>query len=212
MRSWKQYNEENNRRDALMADFFEEFCDEWPAILESEVKPAVEALGNNKSLRTDKKLIEWFLATGIVCQNPKMNMPSTTQNKSMAYRFEMFSVHSNPQKKHTKECNNCIIVLTSHASIVIFKDLEKRLLSYMAWEIPNVQAGFWKCRVTRDHIVNICWLMKHTRDFQKKANLCFIDKQTLCGPEKVVHSKRNGCASTLDRLDARPILWTRSHC
>ena len=45
----------------------------------------------------------------------------------------------------------------------------------MSWEIPDVQAGFWRGRGTRDQIVNIHWIMEKARDFQKNIYFCFID-------------------------------------
>ena len=42
-------------------------------------------------------------------------------------------------------------------------------------EIPDVQAGFRKRRGTRDQIVNIRWIMKKAREFQKNIYFCFID-------------------------------------
>ena len=41
----------------------------------------------------------------------------------------------------------------------------------MNCELPYVQAGFRKGN--RDHIANICWIIKKAREFQK--NICFID-------------------------------------
>ena len=38
-----------------------------------------------------------------------------------------------------------------------------------------LQAGFRKGRGTRDQIVNICWIIKKTRQFQKNIYFCFID-------------------------------------
>lgn len=38
----------------------------------------------------------------------------------------------------------------------------------MEWEMPDVQAEFGKQRGDRNQISNICWLLKHIRDFQKK--------------------------------------------
>ena len=40
-------------------------------------------------------------------------------------------------------------------------------------EIQDSQAGFRKCRGTRDQIANICWIIEKAREFQK--NFCFID-------------------------------------
>ena len=43
----------------------------------------------------------------------------------------------------------------------------------MKQELPEVQAGFRKCRETWDQIANISWIIEKAREFQK--NICFID-------------------------------------
>ena len=45
----------------------------------------------------------------------------------------------------------------------------------MNHELPDIQAGFRKSRVTRDQIANICWIIKKAREFQKSIYFCFID-------------------------------------
>ena len=45
----------------------------------------------------------------------------------------------------------------------------------MNGELPNVQAGFRKGRITRDQIANIHWIIEKVREFQKNIYLCFID-------------------------------------
>ena len=45
----------------------------------------------------------------------------------------------------------------------------------MNHELPDVQAGFRKGRGTRDQIVNIHWIIKKAREFQKNTYFCFID-------------------------------------
>ena len=45
----------------------------------------------------------------------------------------------------------------------------------MNHELPDVQAGFGKGRGTRDQIVNIHWIIKKSREFQKNIYFCFID-------------------------------------
>ena len=42
-------------------------------------------------------------------------------------------------------------------------------------ELPDIQAGFRKCRGTRDQIVNIYWNIEKAREFQKNIYFCFID-------------------------------------
>ena len=73
-----------------------------------------------------------------------------------------------PKKDNAKECSNYYtIALISHASKAMLKTLQARLQQYMNQELPDVQAGFRKGRGTRDQIVNICWMVKKTREFQK---------------------------------------------
>jgi len=57
----------------------------------------------------------------------------------------------------------------------MLKILQARLQQYVNRELPDVQAGFQKGRGTRDQIVNICWIMKKAREFQKNIYFCFID-------------------------------------
>ena len=47
----------------------------------------------------------------------------------------------------------------------MLKILQNRLQHYVNWEFPDVQAGFWRGRGTRDQIVNIRWIMEKERDF-----------------------------------------------
>ena len=57
----------------------------------------------------------------------------------------------------------------------MLKILQARLQQYMNHELPDVQAGFRKGRGTRDQIVNIRWIIKKAREFQKNIYFCFID-------------------------------------
>ena len=80
------------------------------------------------------------------------------------------------KKGNAKECSNChTIALISHARKVMLKILQTRLQQYTDHESPDVQAGFRKRRGTRDQIVNICWIIKKAREFQKNICFCFID-------------------------------------
>ena len=42
-------------------------------------------------------------------------------------------------------------------------------------EFPDVQAGFWKGRGTRDQIANIHWIIEKAKEFRKNIYFCFID-------------------------------------
>ena len=70
-----------------------------------------------------------------------------------------------PKKGNAKECSNyCTIALISHASKVMLKILQARLQQYVNRELPDVQAGFWKGRGTRDQIANIRWIMEKAKE------------------------------------------------
>ena len=45
----------------------------------------------------------------------------------------------------------------------------------MNLELPDIQAGFRKCRGTRDQIANIRWIIEKASEFQKNIYFCFID-------------------------------------
>ena len=80
------------------------------------------------------------------------------------------------KKGNAKECSNyCTITLISHASKIMLKILQDRLLQFVNHELPDVQAGFRKGRGTRHQIANICWIIKKAREFQKNIYFCFVD-------------------------------------
>ena len=82
-------------------------------------------------------------------------MLANLENSVVATGLEKVSFHFNAQK-----CSNYhTIALISHASKVMLKILQDRLLQYMNREPPDVQAGFRKGRGTRDQIANICWII-----------------------------------------------------
>ena len=81
-----------------------------------------------------------------------------------------------PKKGNAKECSNyCTITLISHISKVMLKILQVRLQQYVNRELPNVQAGFRKCRGIRDQVANIRWITEKAREFQKNIYFCFTD-------------------------------------
>ena len=81
-----------------------------------------------------------------------------------------------PKKGNAKECSNYhTIALISHTSKVMLKILQARLQQYVNHEIQDVQVEFRKGRGTRDQIVNIHWVIKKVKEFQKNIYFCFID-------------------------------------
>ena len=99
-------------------------------------------------------------------------MPANLENSAVATGLEKVSFHSNPN-----ECSNYhTIALISQASKLMFKIFQARLQQYVNHEHPVVQAGFRKCRRTRDQIANIYWIMEKAREFQKNIYFCFIEQ------------------------------------
>ena len=67
---------------------------------------------------------------------------------------------------------------------VMCKILQDRLQRYVNHELPDVQAGFWKGRGTRDQIANTHRIIEEKREFQKNIYFCFIDyAKPLCGSQ-----------------------------
>ena len=57
----------------------------------------------------------------------------------------------------------------------MLKILQARLQQYVNRELPDVQAGFRKGRITRDQIANIRLIIEKAREVQKNIYFCFID-------------------------------------
>ena len=60
----------------------------------------------------------------------------------------------------------------------MLKILQARFQQYVNQELPHVHTGFRKGREASNQIVNIHWIIKKARGFQK--NICFID-YAYCG-------------------------------
>ena len=104
-------------------------------------------------------------------------MPANLENSAVATGLEKVSFHSNPKEN---KCQRMLklyhtIALISYASKVMLKILQARLQQYVNHELPDVQAGFWKGRRTRDQIANIWQIIEKAREFQKNVYFCFID-------------------------------------
>ena len=60
-------------------------------------------------------------------------------------------------------------------NVVLLSGVQPQLNQLYIHIYPDVQAGFRKGRGTRDQIVNIRWIIKKAREFQKNIYFCFID-------------------------------------
>ena len=56
----------------------------------------------------------------------------------------------------------------------MLKILQARLQKYVNHEFPDDQAGFRKCRGTRDQIANILWIIKKQESSRKTSTYAFL--------------------------------------
>jgi len=103
-------------------------------------------------------------------------MPAISENSTVATGRENISFPSSPKEKQCqrmcKLTHNCTPLTFSK---IILKIFQARLQQSVNHEFPDIQAGFWKDRGTRDQIANICWIIDKAREFQKNIYFCFID-------------------------------------
>ena len=98
-------------------------------------------------------------------------MPANLENSAVTTGLEKVSFHSNPKERQCKECSKyCTIACISHASQVILRILQARLLQYVNRELPDVQAGFRKGRGTRGQIASIHWIIEKARESRKTSS------------------------------------------
>ena len=94
---------------------------------------------------------------------------------------------------------------TQYASKVILKILQAKLQQSTNYELSEVQAGFRKGSGTRDPTANIRWIIRKTREFQKKhlLLLCWLCQSLWpCGSQQTgKFFKRWECQNTL------PAFW-----
>ena len=175
---WQEYTEEVYRKDLHDPD---NHCGVIthlePDILECEVKWALGSITTNKASGGIGIAVELFQ---ILKDDAVKELHSTFQQilktQQWLQDWKMSVFIPIPKKGNFKECSNyCTMAFTSHASKTMFKILQTRLQQYVNHEIPQVQAGFRKCRGTRDQIPNTCWIIEKARKFQENIYFCFID-------------------------------------
>ena len=147
------------------------------------------------------------------CESGALNMPSNLDNSAVATGLEKVSFHSNPKER---QCQRMFKLLHNWTHLtrskVMLKILQARLQQYMNHECPDIQAGFRKCKGTRDQIASIRWIMEKAREFQKNIDFCFIDyaKAFDCvDHNKLENSERDGNTRPPDLPLEKPICRSR---
>ena len=160
-KKWQEYTEERYKKDLHNPDNHDDVTTDPHLeldILECEVRWALGSITTNKASRSDGIPVELFQ----ILKDDAVKVPHSicqqiwkTQIWPQDWKRSVFIPI--PKKGNAKECSNYrTIALISHASKVMLKILQARLQQYMNCELPDVQAGFWKGRGTRDQIAHIC--------------------------------------------------------
>ena len=174
---WQEYTElykkdlhDSNNQDGMITHL-------EPDILECEVKWALESITMNKASGDDGIPVKLFQTLEdnavkvlhLICKFGKLSSGHRTGKLKKSVFIPI------PKKGNAKECSNYhTIALISHASKVMINILQARFQQYVNCELPNVQPGFRKSRGTRDQIINIRWIIKKAREFQKNIYFCFL--------------------------------------
>ena len=102
-------------------------------------------------------------------------MPANLENSVVTLDWKRSVFIPIPKLGSARECSDYyMVVLISHAIKVMLKILEARLQQYLNRDLPDIQAGFRKSKVTRDQTANICWIIKKNQR-NSKNDICFID-------------------------------------
>ena len=152
---WQEYTEELYKKNLHEPDNHDGVITHLePDYLGCEIKWALGSITMNKASGCDGIPVELFQ---ILKDDAVKVLHSTwqqiwkTQQWPEGWKRSIFI--SIPKKGNAKECSNyCTIALISHTSKVMLK---ARLQQYMKHELPDVQAGFRRGRVTRDQITSV---------------------------------------------------------
>ena len=142
-----------------------------PDILECEVKWVLGSITMNKASEGDgipNDLFQILKADAVKVLHSICPQIWKTQQWPQDWKRSVFIPI--PKKSIAKECSNYrTIALISHASKIMLKILQASLQQHVNRELPDVEAGFRKCRGTRDQIANIHWFIEKAREFQKTS-------------------------------------------
>ena len=107
----------------------------------------------------------WKCCTQYAIKFGKLSGGHRTGKGQFSFQFQRKAMPKNAQI--TAQLHSC-------HTVVMFKTLKARLQKYVNHELSDVQAGFRKCRGTRDQIVNIyCQYLslKMQDSFRKKKSI-----------------------------------------
>ena len=170
-KSWQEYTEQLYRKDLNYPNNQDGVITLGPDNLECEVKWVLGSITMMLHYE-EAKLLQILLMMLWKCCTQHA---SKFGKLSSGHNWKRSVFIPIPKKDKDKGClNYCTIALISHTSKVMLQILQSRLLQYVNWELPDVQAGFGKGTGTRDQIGSIHWIIEKAKGFHKNI-YCFID-------------------------------------
>ena len=138
-------------------------------------------------------------------------MPANLENSAVATGLVKVSFHSNPKER---QCQRMLKLPHNCAHLKRYQSNAQNSPSQASTvsELPHIQAGFRKGRVTRDQIA-ICWIIIRAREFQKNIYFCFIDytKAFDCvNHNKLANSEKDGNTRPPDLPPENSVCKSRS--
>ena len=169
---WQEYTEELHKKNLYDPDNHDDVIIHLePDILECEVKRALGSIITNKASGGDEISVELFQILkddAVKVLHSICQQIWKTQQWPQDWKRSVFIPI--PKKGNTKECSNYLrIAIVSNASKVMLKILLARLQQYVNHELPDVQAGFRKGRVTRDQIATSAGSSKKKESSRKTS-------------------------------------------
>ena len=162
---WQEYTKELYKKDLHEPDHHDGVITHLePDILECEVKQALRSISGGDGIPVE--LFQVLKDDAVKVLHSICQHIWKTQQWPQDWERSVFIPI--PKKGNAKECSNYhTIALISHSSKVMLKILQARLQQYVNRELPDVQGGFRRGHRTRHQIVNVCWIIKKAREFQK---------------------------------------------
>ena len=104
----------------------------------------------------------WKCCTQYASKFGKLSSGHRTGKGQFSFQFQRKAMPKNVQTTTQMQLSHMLVMI---------KILHARVQQDMNCEIPDIQAGFWKGRETRNQIANICGIIEKARGFQKNSSV-----------------------------------------
>ena len=173
---WKGYSEDMYC-DEEGKGIEQEYWEQEPSTLRSEVARAIRHTASRKTTGPDEVPAELFKAGGeTVLDRMHRICVAIWETGEWPEEWKFSAFIPLPKKGDLIQCANYrTIALVFHASKIILRIIQESTRVKTETEIADEQAGFRQCRGTRDQITNLRILMHKAHEHQQPLYMCFVD-------------------------------------